>query len=63
MAREIVRVGLDAQGKVVEKAEDAVMVIESVWDENSRLLRETLYYRAEGNRCYQSLPNISVSKV
>jgi ribosomal protein L22 len=47
MVGKIKRVGLDAQGKVMEKLEDAVVVVETVWDEKGRLLRETVY-RAKG---------------
>jgi hypothetical protein len=59
MAREIVRVGLDAQGKVVERLEDAVMVIETEFDEEGKLVRET-FYEAEGKVNYRrELPLVS----
>jgi len=43
MANRIKRVGLDAHGKVVEKLEDAVVVIETELDGEGRLVRETVY--------------------
>lgn len=41
--------GLNDQGRVVERLEDAVVVIETVWDEKDRLIRETIYL-AEGKQ-------------
>jgi hypothetical protein len=49
------RIGLDTKGNVVEKLEDAVVVMESELDAKGKLVRETTY-RAEG----KELPPMTV---